>query len=349
MIYVNSRFLTKKITGVERYAFEMSFALKKSKDNMIFISPPNNDINGNFEMLNPITMGRSSGYFWEQVELPLYLSKQNKPLLINLTNTAPIFYNNQVTVIHDVAFLHNPDWYTKKASSFFRFIVKNSARSSKRIITVSEFSKKEIIKYLKVDPEKISVIYPGVPSNILKYSGYSYPNDYGNYILTVSSLEPRKNIVSVIEAFKKMKLPDYKLIVVGSTNKKVFSKIKFDTKGDGNIIFLGYVDDETLVKLYKNARLFVYLSLYEGFGFPPVEAISLGCPTLISDLTSLPEVCCNYAEYTNPFNTDEVASKIEHLLSEKTRMKNAEVQEFINKYNWQTSAKNFIEIINKID
>ena len=345
MIYVNARFITKKVTGVERYAVELSRALKKIDQNILFVSPKNKFINSNIKNLETVEAGYFNNYLWEQIELPLFLYRNKKPLLVNPVNTAPIFYDNQILVVHDIAFLHNPEWYTKKAAVFFKFIVGKSIKASKKIITVSNFSKNELIKYLKIPPEKIEVIHSGIPSSILKYANYNYPNEFGDYILSVSSLEPRKNIKSLIEAFIKLNRKDIKLIIVGKKNPLVFNDAKLGIGKHDNIIFLGYVEDEALAKLYKNARLFAYLSYYEGFGFPPVEAIACGCPTMVSNTSSLPEICGENAEYCDPQNINEITGKIESMLSEYKKPSNERITEFIKKYEWQKTANKMLDII----
>lgn len=345
MIYVNSRFITKKVTGLERYAAELSLALKKIDPSILFVSPKNKSITDNIKRLAPFEFGYFNNYLWEQIELPLFLYRNNKPLLVNLVNTAPLFYDNQILVVHDIAFLHNPDWYTKKAATFFKFIVGKSIQASKKIVTVSNFSKNEMIKYLNIPSEKIEVIYPGIPSSILKYADNNFENELGDYILSVSSIEPRKNIKSLIEAFVKLGRKDIKLIIVGRENPQVFNSVELHVNQHKNIIFLGYVTDEVLAKLYKNARLFAYLSLYEGFGFPPVEAIACGCPVLVSDRSSLPEICGDYAEYCNPENINEINGKLESLLSMERKLNSTKIIEFRKQYDWQKTASKLLEII----
>ena len=137
MTYVNTRFISKKVTGLERYAVELSLALKNIDPSIFFLSPKNKSINDNIKRLEPIEFGYFNNYLWEQIELPLFLNKKHNPLLINLANTAPILYGNQILVAHDIAFLHNPEWYSKKAAAFFKFIVGRSIQASKKIITVS--------------------------------------------------------------------------------------------------------------------------------------------------------------------------------------------------------------------
>lgn len=350
-IYVNAKFLTKPITGLERYALELSLATQNYQNDLIFLSPRKNfsDTHYDLSQLNIFPVGSSKNYFWEQIELPLYLLKNKKPLLVNMTNTAPVIYRNQVTVIHDLAFMHNPDWYSRKAWLFFSWIVKQSAKASKHIITVSNFSKSEIQKYLHIPSERITVIPEGISSTILSLSENEYPNAWGNYILAVATLEPRKNLVNLIKAFLKAGVDDYKLLIVGSSNSTVFNNPELDEFRKNNcIIFLGYVNDLILTGLYKNAKLFTYISHYEGFGIPPLEALVSGCPVLASNVSSIPEILGEFAEYCNPCDVDDISGKIKKMIQMGRRVSKEEIEKISRKYDWEKSALLFLQTIRKI-
>ncbi len=350
MIFINARFLTKRITGVERYATEISLALKKIERGIIFLSPSRELKESYIKQFKIKKVGIFNNYFWEQLELPLFLRKNKNPLLINLTNTAPIIYKNQITVIHDLAFIHNPGWYTKKAALFFKWLVKRSALSSKHIITVSNFSKKEIEKYLNISSEKISVVPEAVPSCIVDLSRLDYPNNWGNYILTVSTLEPRKNLVNLIQAFLKLNLNGYKLLIVGAQNKIVFMEPELDRlRLNDNIVFLGYVDDPTLVGLYKNAKLFTYISYYEGFGLPPLEALVCGCPVLASNSSSIPEVCGEYAKYCDPYDINDIAGKMDNMIFQPSIINDKQIKDLLDRYNWEKTSQLFMNIVHRIE
>ncbi len=349
MIYINAKFLTKRITGVERYAFELACALMKNHPDITLLSPPNVLKNNIEKGVNFKKIGTLKNYFWEQLELPYYLSKINSPLLINPTNTAPILYSNQILFIHDLAFIHNPGWYTKRAAAAFKFLVTRSVKASKRIITVSNFSKQEITKYLNVPPDKIDVVYGAIPGFIEEYLYYESNNSYGGYILTVSSLEPRKNIDALLKAFIRLNRPDIKLLIVGDANRTVFNKIELDKNNiRENIIFLGYVPDRMLVHLYKNALLFAYLSYYEGFGFPPLEAISCGCQTLVANSSSLPEICGIAAHYCESDDIEDISEKMGLILEGKLKIDSSSMKEWAKNYNWDVSAKKVLKIASEL-
>lgn len=346
MIYVNAKFLTKTITGVERYAIEISHALKKIDPSIVFLThqdhiKQNIDASSNIE-----SIGLFKNYIWEQFSLPHYLRKNKNPLLINLTNTAPLFYHNQILVIHDLAFLYEPKWFTKKAASLFEFLVKQSAKTSKKIVTVSNFTKQEVIKYLKIPSEKITVIPGAIPSYIFRYAKENFENKYGDYILTVSSIEPRKNILNLVNAFVKLNHPNLKLIIVGMSNPTVFKSVNKNFTQNKNIILTGYITDKELVGLYKNAKLFAYLSYYEGFGFPPLEAISCGCPALVSNTSSLPEVCGELAGYCSPYDIEDIVSKMKLILGRSKRDSKEGIEILKQRFDWLKSAKMILDLVN---
>ncbi len=347
MLYINARFLTQKITGTQRFAIEISKRIiKYLTSTQIEFLAPRNIINRKLaKSFNPKLFGIFKGHLWEQIDLPIYLRNTNDSLLLNLTNTGPLFYRNQIITIHDLAFLRYPQWFSKAFYSYYKFLIPKIAKNSKKIITVSEFSKKELITLLDIPEEKIEVVYNGV-SELFKYN----PNQRKeNFILAVSSLDPRKNFKRLILAFKELNLQDYKLVIVGSENK-IFrnSEIKTLIKQIPNIEFTGYISDEKLIQLYQKATLFIYPSLYEGFGLPPLEAMACGTPVIVSNTASLPEICGSAAYYVNPYDKNDIAKGIKTLLENKRLQKDLVQKglQHVKKFNWDKSAIKITNIIN---
>ncbi len=349
MICINARFLTQRITGTQRYAIEISTHINKYLlSNEIFFLSPKNVLHSRLAAkLQVRTLGKFSGHLWEQMELPIFLKKKDNPLLVNLLNTGPLFYKNQVITLHDLAFLRYPHWFSRKFYYFYRFLIPKLSKTARKIITVSEFSKKEIVSLLGIPSNKIEVVYNAV-SNKFKYDPHQEKDDI---ILSVSSIDPRKNFIRLILAFKRLNLPQYKLLIVGSENK-IFSnsEIRNLIKEVPNVEFTGYVSDNELLKLYQKAKLFVYPSLYEGFGLPPLEAMACGTPVIVSSTASLPEVCGDAAYYVNPYDEKDIARGLETVLKDEKLQKELTQKglERVRMFSWEKSAAKLLGIIKKL-
>lgn len=350
IIVVNARFLTQSITGVQRYAVEVCLELKKKSPTIKFVAPNNIIHHDIARELKAQTFGVSKGHLWEQIELPLYLIRKGKPLLLNLGNTAPLFYKNKVVTLYDLAFYHYPEWFSSVFSTYYRFLIPKILQSSKHVITDSEFIKNEIVEVYRVLPDDISVVY-GAPASIF-FSADSSRASNSPYILAVGSLDPRKNLVTLIKSFNSLELKGIRLIIVGQKNR-VFSDESVEKLANENpfIEFTGYVTDDNLVKLYREAALFVYPTLYEGFGFPPLEAQACGCPLIASCVASLPEVCGDSALYCDPYNISDIADKLSMVLGDKLLQEKLRQKGFMNikKFSWHISANAILKIVNRFE
>ena len=345
MIAVNSRFLTQRITGVQRFALEISKALTELRDDLVFLSPRGVMFPELAHKLNVQSFGRLKGHLWEQLELPVKLREMGSPLLLNLANTAPLFYTNQIVTIHDLAVFRFPESFSKAFSTFYKFLLPRIARNSRMVLTVSEFSKGEIVNLLGIPDEKIHVIYNAVSENIKCQPVPLEKKE--KFILTVSSLDPRKNLENLVRAFTSSNLKGYKLKIAGAESR-VFSKVAFEVKSP-DVEFLGYQRDDELSRLYERASLFVYPSLYEGFGIPPLEAMKCGTPVIVSRAASLPEVCGDAALYVGT-DVESIKEGMERVLSDKSLM-----EELIRKgvkrvkgFSWQKSTKKLNRLLDTL-
>lgn len=354
-IFVNARFLTQPITGTQRFAIELCLELKNNFPNLIYLTPNRVLHKDIASQLDAKIIGKSkNGLFWEQIELPMFLQKKNKPLLLNLCNTAPLFYNNNIVSILDLSFHHHPEWFSKAAYYLYSTIIPRVAYKAKHIVTISEYSRQDISKTFKIPLERISLVYPSVPNIFINQSN-KIVNTYGKYILSVSSLDPRKNFIGLIRAFKEANLKDVNLLIVGLENK-IFANdnLKLLIGDDPSIIFTGYMTDIDLIGLYQNAQFFVYPSFFEGFGIPPLEAMACDCPTLVSNATSLPEVCGEASEYIDPYSIMSIRDGIKKLLNNDLLRKDLRIKgrERIRHFIAHESAqamKNIIDSLNKIN
>ncbi|MCF7566777.1 glycosyltransferase family 4 protein [Sabulilitoribacter arenilitoris] len=346
MIVINARFLTQRMTGVQRYAFEVCSRLPKKIGNkkLIFIAPNETIINKLNNDIDIVFVGKFKGQLWEQISLPAFLKKNKNPMLINFVGIAPIFYKNKIMFLYDLAFKHHPEWFSYSFQKLYNFLIPVSLKNSKRIITDSNYVKQDIVKTYKIPNSKINVIY-AAPSN--KFINKNLKRE--KFILTVSSIDPRKNLERVIKAFNKIE-SEYKLVIVGKKSK-TFSNVELNEKIiNDNIIFTGYLTDDELIDIYNKAELFIYASLFEGFGIPPLEAQACGCACIISNVTSLPEVYEDSVEYFDPRSTDSIKIKMEEMINNKDKMMKLRNLGVINlkRYNWGDSTSKLKSIIEEL-
>lgn len=348
MLVINSRFLSQETTGVQRYATEISVCLKRLDPSIRFVSPKNIIQKDIADRLGVEVVGRHTGHLWEQTELALFLRKQANPLLLNLCNTAPILYGNKLTVLHDVAYVRFGHGFSKKFRLAYGIMIPWILRTSRKVLTVSQFSRSEISSVYGIPENRIGVVYnAAVPFS----ENSSYVDKPRKYILSVSSLNARKNFDGLIRAFPLVKSNDCQLLIVGGFNR-AFAEPGLLAMIDANprVHFLGRVSDSELADLYRGATAFVFPSFYEGFGLPLLEAQSCGCPVLCSAASSFPEVCGDSALYFSPHDPADMAEKIDALLSDnvlRDRLIEAGKQN-IKRFDWDRSAEEMLSIIRKL-
>ena len=352
MVYINARFLTQPITGVQRYSIEISKQLKTLLPNCRFVAPHNIIHSELARELQVEVVGTRTGHLWEQLDLPRFLKKQGTPLLVNLANTAPLFYNNKFVTLHDVAFVRYPESFSRAFRLAYQMMTPRTLRSALQIITVSEFSKSEICSLYNIPEDKVTVIYNAVSDVFTR--GVQDPQataPKAPYIMAVSSINKQKNFQGFIEAFSELKQTSHQLYIVGSLNKN-FSNPGLLEKitADPRIKLLGRVSDPELAELYRHATAFVYPSFYEGFGIPPLEAQACGCPVIVSNVASLPEVCADSALYCSPFAVADIAAQINTLI-DKPQLAAPLIEKGyhnISRFSWASSAAKLSHLIQEL-
>jgi len=256
--------------------------------------------------------------------------------------------------IYDLIPLIHPEWHP--LSDYFDGPVRNSARKADLIIADSKYTRKDVIEYYDISPERVKVVYPGL-MHTLDFTRADLRildkfNIHDEYIVSVSTIEPRKNLRGLIKGFIAYKQTHthskLKLVLVGEMGwDNEFEKdISQLNQFRDSIIFPGFVSDEELVSLYQFALAVAYVSFYEGFGLPLLEALSAGKAVISSDTTSMPEVCGEYACYCNPYDVDSIENAIEKVVTDETFRKhleqNAKVQ--ASKFSYKKAAKETIDI-----
>jgi len=372
-IGIDARFYGPKQKGLGRYVQKLVENLEKVDLNnqyVIFLRRENwsdyQPSNSNFKKV-------LADYQWyglpEQILMPIKIWQARVDLMHFPHFNAPIFHLKPfVVTIHDFvlrkfptrrASMLNPFLYWLKNLAY-RIVVYSAIKRAKKIIAVSNYTKKDILKYFKVKPGDIEVVYEGAPvrrdsplDTVLDSrtvsKGQSLPKPY---ILYVGNAYPHKNLERLILAFKKLikdKQIDCQLVLVGEIDY-FYQRLKKMSSGAplGRIIFTDFVSDSDLNVLYKNASLYVFPSLGEGFGLPPLEAMAFGLPVVCSKATCLPEVLGQAALYFDPENTKEMAEKIKLVFKDTKLQEKLIDQGFkrIQKYQWSKMAQETLGIYN---
>jgi alpha-1,3-rhamnosyl/mannosyltransferase len=282
--------------------------------------------------------------------------------LFHATNyVAPQYSCPLIVTVHDLSHLRYPEAHPADRLAWLSEGFQTTMNRAQHFITVSEFTKKELIELLGIKQDKVTVVPEGVsscfrPSKsdllLQKLQKWSLKPD--GYLLSVGTLEPRKNLINLFKAYER--LPNsvkarWPLVVVGMSGWKQKGIIQeMDALiRNGNLIPLGYLSDEELAVIYSGAKLFVYLSLYEGFGLPPLEAMACGTPVVSANRTSLPEVLGDAGILVDPENIEAVARTLESVLddSRKCREMSHRGQRQAAKFTWQTCAEKTYNVYQK--
>lgn len=335
-IIINGRFLTQRITGVQRYAREICAELDKlvEPNDLIMAVPPETIDIPDYKNIKVVKVGRLRNRLWEHISFPLYVLSQ-KATSLNLCNVAPLL-SPGIVCIHDMKIRATPQFFSTKFLLWYRLLFFNATRRAKKIITVSNFSKSEIIKYYGVDENKIIV----APNGWQHFARINYDENtlakYGlekdSYYFAMSSLEPNKNFKWIAEQAIKNSNDLY--VVAGSINEKVFSEGLGFTCPD-NMKLIGYVSDEEAKTLMRDCKAFLFPSIYEGFGIPPLEALCANAKRIVvSDIPVMHEVFEEKVEYI--FKTH--CYKTNRWIFDKSR------DEILNRFSWHNSAKTILNI-----
>jgi glycosyltransferase involved in cell wall biosynthesis len=355
-IFINGRFLTKSITGVQRYAVEllshMDVLLEETGYHslkLICLVPPELDTLPEWKNIETRKVGFNKGNVWEQIDLPLYARGR---LLFSPANTGPFYYSNQVITFHDASTFAMPEAYSQAFRAKYWFVFKNLVRIARLILTDSHFSQQELAFYLNVPPERFLVVLLGGDHfrktqpdlSILQKHGLSKDT----YLLTVASQSKHKNFGRVLDAARVVK-PNVEFVAVGGSFRQVFQQSD-ETEQQAvllNFRALGYVNDNELIALYENALGYIFPSMYEGFGLPVLEAMNSDCPVLCSTAASLQEVGGEAVLYFDPLDTDSLVDVIERFIADpilKADLR-ARGREHAKCFTWDKTARETLDAL----
>lgn len=347
-VFINGRFLTQRLTGVQRYALEVSAQLQQlishRDDLSMKIYMPSRNI-PNEQPLPAIPVGFLAGQLWEQLVLPWYKSG----CLMNLCNTFPLLGRRQLVVFHDASIYAATAGYAASFVLWYRLLLLGlRLRKNDKIVTDSEFSRHEISRYTGISTSRISVVYCGADhwgkvsfdESILEKLGLSGRR----YLLAVGSTNVNKNLDRLISAYLQLNRPEIPLVLVGGANAKVFSDAdEIDAVG---VLRAGYVSDSELAALYSEAIAFIFPSLYEGFGLPPLEAMTFGCPVISSREASLPEVCGDAALYCDAYSVENISECIRQMLDDEVLRISLITagKARVEKFKWERTAQELLKL-----
>lgn len=315
-LYINGRFLTRRMTGVDRFAREVSSAIDRmlvENDpqvaglNVIMLVPPTEKVEHDYRRIQVRQVGSRQGASWEQLDLARAVPANS--LLLSMCNTGPALRRNHAVVIHDAGTERLPQGFSRSFRWWYRVLMPLLGRNARQVLTVSEFSRRELQDVYSIPTDKTVVVPVGCehilrvqadPTALERFGLHQRP-----YFLAVSSMAANKNFRLILDALALLDNPPFDIVIAGGANPRVFGNAgNIDA---ASVRWLGYVSDAELRALYGGALGFVFPSLYEGFGLPPLEAMMCGCPVLVATAASIPEVCGDAALYFDPH--DAVALK----------------------------------------
>lgn len=341
MIVINARFLTQDIRGVQRFAEQVCLELKTLRSDLLFVTPDGIRRHDSARQLGVSVIGRNRGHLWEQLDLPLWLARRGNPPLVSLCNTAPMLYGNQIAAHHDITYVRHPESYSPLFRRLYRTMTPLLLRRIRALITVSEFSRREISQHYGYPVRNICVVPNAVSPRFRPFCASDREGAARPYLLAVSSPNAHKNFERMVAAFLSLEgFDDVELRIVGDSHS-VFSPDSCRVNGNQRIRMLGRLSDDELVEEYQSARAFVFPSLYEGFGIPPLEAQACGCPVIAAHAASIPEVLGESALYFDPLDVDSIARTMSLVLQDANLRADLRTlgEANVARYSWAASAR----------
>ena len=333
-IVINGRFEGRRLTGVDRYASEI---LRCLGSRVKTIKPGH-------------TLTGAQGHIWEQFVLPRMLGKED--FLWSPANTGPLAVTRQAVTIHDLSVLDHPEWFTSGFRLWYMALLPRLARQVRCVLTVSEHSRRSLIKRFGLPEEKVTVVPNGV--NLRQF----HPCDPepvrtkyqlgDRYILFVGSLDPRKNLERLLQAWARLAdFKDVELVIVGSRTN-IFRQVEI-AGSMRRVRRLGYVPDEDLAGLYAGAIFFIMPSLFEGFGLTVLEAMACGAPVISSYAGALPEVVGDAALQIDPTSVEGMAEAMRTLLTDESvgAQLRRRGMERACEFSWERSAEEIWDVLSR--
>ena len=368
-IAIDAHTVGTKLGGNESYAVNLIEALAAiDSTNQYTIYITTNEARERFNNRWPNFKVRSTLPHTPLIRIPLTLSaelRKNPVDVLHVQFTAPPFCPCPVVVsIHDLSFEHLPQTFNRRSRTQLKLTVRHSARRAARILSLSEHTRRDIIETYSISPQRVTAIPIAAPDHFgpimdnreLQRVRHNYGID-GEYILSVGSIQPRKNLARLVRAYASLredcsadKLP--KLVLVGKCAWLYDETLRAldETNIKDAVVLTGYVPETDLPALYSGALCFVYPSYFEGFGLPPLEAMKCGAAVIVGNRTSLPEVVGDAALAVDPFDVDAIAGAIKKVVNDSALRKDLSVkgQERAREFNWRETARKTLAVYEEI-
>ncbi|MBU1992373.1 MAG: glycosyltransferase family 1 protein [Patescibacteria group bacterium] len=367
-IGIDCRMYSPAFTGIGRYVLELTenlFKLDKQNEYVLFFNnpeykyfkPPN-------ERVKKVLVDAGHYSFAEQTTFLKKLNKEKLDLMHFTHFNAPLLYNKPfIVTIHDLTLTLFPG---QKMTNFthrmaYHAVIKHAVKKAKHVIAVSNNTKNDLGKFLKADTNKVSVVYEGIAPEFKPIKGHKLELVRGKYdiqkpfLLYTGVFRSHKNLVNLVKAFavirKNYKL-DIQLVITGREDK-YYPEVKNTIEQLGlqnEIVMPGLVPEEDLISLYSTATIYVFPSLYEGFGLPPLEAMQCGTPVVCSNASCMPEVCGDAVLFFNPNDLSDIAEKVHTLYKDKNLQKKLIKKglEHVQKFSWEKMAKETLKLYNSV-
>lgn len=337
-VYINGKFLCQQTTGVQSYALNMLESLRLLQVNVQILTP-------NVKLKTDRYPVKRIGFFsnltlWEQISLPVFMKKQKDAVLLNFCNSAPLVLTRQIVTVHDLAFeQHYQQWFTFRFRMWYRYLIPHICKKALRIFTVSNFSKNEIKTLYCIDEAKIEVI-PNVSKPFTMVRSRIIEKDY---VLLIGADNPRKNATWVLERITEIEQQGLVLVLL-VTYSGIFSNVP-EVKHP-SVKVMDYVSQERYYSLLYHCRALIYPSLYEGFGIPILESLSLKRPVICNNLPVFHESFGDmpiYLDLMQEKSLSEALNKISYW-----SIKEEDFESLKTRYNYEKSAKLILHTLNTI-
>jgi len=366
-IGINGRSIFRQLTGVQHYAREITRALcaldAEDVSFTVFSGREGRDPGEDLPLrVSRVPAGGPArGLIWEQTILRRMVSRAGMDVLFSPANVAPLYPPvSSVVTVHDLSFLLFPEYFSRSFGAYYRSVMPRIVAQAAAVITDSESSRSDLIAHMNVPPEKVTSIPLGVSPGFRKKFGKAELEAIRGrlglprkFFLSVSSLEPRKNLARLVHAYGLLPAAtrdEFRLVLVGAGNR-IFAdpalSLELERLPAGSVVTPGYIREEDLAAVYRLSTALVFPSLYEGFGLPVLEAMSASTPVITSNRSSLPEVAGPAAALIDPENAEEIAAAME-LIAQDSGTRNLLIERGKKRaaaFTWEQTAEKTLEVL----